>query len=180
MAEEELGYPMFVKPTSEGSSFGVSRARDREELIEAIRVAEKYDDKMLIEEEIKGRELECAVLGNKEIISSEVGEVKAAEIFYSYDAKYNNTESKTIIPAHIQPEIRAKIKKSAEKAFMAVGGKGLSRVDFFLKENGELILNEINTMPGFTQISMYPKLFEAAGIPYEELMDRLIELAIER
>lgn len=151
---------MFIKPTSEGSSFGVSRARDKEELIEAIKIAEKFDDKILIEEEIKGRELECAVLGNKDIISSEVGEVKAAEIFYSYDAKYNNTESKTIIPAHIPTEIRTKIKELAEKAFKAVEGKGLSRVDFFLKENGELILNEINTMPGFTKISMYPKLLK--------------------
>lgn len=179
-AEEKLGYPMFIKPTSEGSSFGVSRAENKEELIKAIKIAEKFDDKMLIEQEIKGRELECAVLGNKEIISSEVGEVLAAEEFYSYDAKYNNPQSKTVIPAKIKPEIRTKIKEAAEKAFIAVEGKGLSRVDFFLSEDGELILNEINTMPGFTKISMYPKLFEAAGIRYQELMDRLIELAIER
>ena len=179
-AEEKLGYPMFIKPTNEGSSFGVSRAENKEELIKAIKIAEKFDDKMLIEEEIKGRELECAVLGNKEVISSEVGEVLAAEEFYSFDAKYNNPQSRTVIPAKIKPEIREKIKELAEKAFIAVEGKGLSRVDFFLKENGELILNEINTMPGFTKISMYPKLFEAAGIPYQELMDRLIELAIER
>lgn len=171
---------MFIKPTNEGSSFGVSRAENKEELIKAIKISEKFDDKMLIEEEIKGRELECAVLGNKEVISSEVGEVLAAEEFYSFDAKYNNPQSRTVIPAKIKPEIREKIKELAEKAFIAVEGKGLSRVDFFLKENGELILNEINTMPGFTKISMYPKLFEAAGIPYQELMDRLIELAIER
>lgn len=179
-AEEKLGYPMFIKPTSEGSSFGVSRAENKEELIKSIKIAEKFDDKMLIEEEIKGRELECAVLGNKGIISSEVGEVLAAEKFYTYDAKYNNPQSETVIPAKIKPEIRAKIKELAERAFIAVEGKGLSRVDFFLKENGELLLNEINTMPGFTKISMYPKLFEAAGIQYQELIDRLIELAIER
>ncbi len=180
IAEEKLGYPMFIKPSSEGSSFGVSRANNEEEFKTAIKIAEKFDDKILIEEEIKGREVECAVLGNNEVISSEVGEVKAAEKFYTYDAKYNNPKSQTIIPAKLKPEERAKIKELAEKAFIAVEGKGLSRVDFFLKENGEIILNEINTMPGFTKISMYPKLFEAVGIKYSELIDKLIELAIER
>ena len=179
-AEKQLGYPMFIKPSREGSSFGVTRAANRDEFIEAIREAEKYDTKILVEEEIRGRELECAVLGNEEVISSEVGEVKSAEHFYTYDAKYNNPESKTEIPAQITSETKLKIKEYAEKAFKAVDGRGLSRVDFFLKENGELILNEINTLPGFTKISMYPKLFEAAGIEYSELIDTLITLAIER
>ena len=179
-AEKELGYPMFIKPSSEGSSFGVSRATNKDEFKQAIKEAEKYDDKILIEEEIIGREVECAVLGNNEVISSEVGEIKAAEKFYTYDAKYNNPQSQTIIPADLKPEERSMIKQLAQKAFIAVEGKGLSRVDFFLKDNGEIILNEINTMPGFTKISMYPKLFEAAGIEYTNLIDKLIELAIER
>ena len=171
---------MFVKPAREGSSFGVSKAKNLEELANAIIEAGKYDTKILIEEQINGREIECAVLGNDEIISSEVGEVKAAEDFYTYDAKYNNPKSFTVIPAEVSEDSRRKIKKLAEKAFLTVGAKGLSRVDFFLKEDGEVILNEINTMPGFTKISMYPKLFEAAGIEYSKLIDRLIQLAIYR
>ena len=179
-AKEKLGFPMFVKPAREGSSFGVSKAKNLEELANAIIEAGKYDTKILIEEQINGREIECAVLGNDEIISSEVGEVKAAEDFYTYDAKYNNPKSFTVIPAEVSEDSRRKIKKLAEKAFLTVGAKGLSRVDFFLKEDGEVILNEINTMPGFTKISMYPKLFEAAGIEYSKLIDRLIQLAIYR
>lgn len=179
-AEEKLAFPMFVKPAREGSSFGVSKAKNLEELANAIIEAGKYDTKILIEEQINGREIECAVLGNDEIISSEVGEVKAAEDFYTYDAKYNNPKSFTVIPAEVSEDSRRKIKKLAEKAFLTVGAKGLSRVDFFLKEDGEVILNEINTMPGFTKISMYPKLFEAAGIEYSKLIDRLIQLAIYR
>lgn len=179
-AETFLGYPMFIKPATEGSSFGVSRAINKEEFERAVKEAEKFDDKILIEEEISGREVECAVLGNNEVISSEIGEVKAAEKFYTYDAKYNNPQSQTIIPADLKPEEKAKIKSLAEKAFVAVEGKGLARVDFFLKSNGEVVLNEINTLPGFTKISMYPKLFEAVGIEYSELIDRLIELAIEK
>ncbi len=180
IAENKLGYPMFVKPAREGSSFGVTRAKNKEELIESIKEAERYDNKFLIEEEILGRELECAVLGNEDVISAEVGEVKAADSFYSYDAKYNNSESRTVIPAQIQPAERETIKKYSEIAFKAVDGTGLARVDFFLKEDGKVILNEINTMPGFTKISMYPKLFEAAGVKYSELIDKLIELAIDR
>ncbi len=177
-AENELGYPMFVKPAREGSSFGVTRATTREELVEAIKEAKRFDDKILIEQEIVGREIECAVLGNDEIIVSGVGEIKAADNFYSYEAKYVNPKSKTIIPAKVKPEEKAKIQEYAEKAYRIVDATGLSRVDFFLKENGEIILNEINTMPGFTQISMYPKLFEEAGIKYRELIDKLIELAV--
>lgn len=179
-AENDIGYPMFIKPSREGSSFGVTRANSREELKNSIREAERFDNKILIEEEIKGREIECAVLGNENIITSEVGEVKAAESFYTFDAKYNNPESKTITPAKVKPEEREKIKKAAKLAYRAVNCKGLSRVDFFLKENGEVILNEINTLPGFTKISMYPKLFESIGIEYSKLIDILIELAIER
>ena len=178
VAEERLGFPMFVKPAREGSSFGVSKAENADELANAVIEAGKYDCKILIEEQIVGREIECAVLGNDIVVSSEVGEVKAAEEFYTYDAKYNNPKSFTVIPAEVSDESRSLIKSLAEKAFIAVGGKGLSRVDFFLKDDGEVILNEINTMPGFTKISMYPKLFEAAGLEYSELIDRLITLAI--
>ena len=177
--EKEIGYNVFVKPAREGSSFGVTKATNRIELKEAIREAERFDDKILIEEEIIGKELECAVLGNNEVISSEVGEIKSSEEFYSFNAKYNNAQSKTIIPAKIDKIDRDKIKEYAEKAYKVVGAKGLARVDFFLKKDGEIILNEINTMPGFTEISMYPKLFNAIGIKYPELIDRLIKLAIE-
>ncbi len=179
-AENYLHFPMFIKPSREGSSFGVTRAANRKGLINSIKEAEKYDSKILIEEEIKGREVECAVLGNRDIMTSEVGEVKSAESFYTFDAKYNNQESRTEIPAQIKPEERDKIKKYAKLAYKAVNGTGLSRVDFFIRENGDIILNEINTLPGFTKISMYPKLFEAAGISYSSLIDTLIELAIEK
>ncbi len=179
-AEDYLHFPMFIKPSREGSSFGVTRAANQEELMNSIKEAEKYDNKILIEEEIKGREVECAVLGNSNILTSEVGEVKSAESFYTFDAKYNNQESRTEIPAKIKPEHREKIKKYAKLAYKAVNGTGLSRVDFFIRENGDIILNEINTLPGFTKISMYPKLFEAVGISYSSLIDILIELAIEK
>ena len=180
IAENKLGFPMFIKPAREGSSFGVTRASNKDELTNSINEALRYDNKILIEEEIVGRELECAVLGNTEVISAEVGEVLAADSFYTFDAKYNNQQSRTDIPAKIKPEEREKIKRFSELAFKAVNGTGLSRVDFFLSKDGEVILNEINTLPGFTKISMYPKLFEAAGMPYSELIDNLINLAIDR
>ena len=178
--EEKIPYPLFVKPSREGSSFGVTKAENREGLEASIKEAERYDTKILIEEEVKGRELECGVLGNQEVTSSEVGEVKSAETFYTFDAKYNNEESKTLIPAPIDENVRAQIKNYAERAFKAVEGTGLARVDFFLSSEGKVILNEINTLPGFTKISMYPKLFEAAGIEYSKLIDKLIKLAIDR
>ena len=178
--EKEIDYPLFVKPSREGSSFGVTKAENREGLINSIKEAEKFDTKILVEEEIKGRELECGVLGNLDVISSEVGEVKSAETFYTFDAKYNNSESKTLIPAPIDESVRNQIKKYSERAFKAIEGTGLARVDFFLSREGKVILNEINTLPGFTKISMYPKLFEAAGIEYSKLIDELIKLAIDR
>ena len=178
--EKEIDYPLFVKPSREGSSFGVTKAENREGLITSIKEAEKFDTKILVEEEIKGRELECGVLGNLDVISSEVGEVKSAETFYTFDAKYNNSESKTLIPAPIDESVRNQIKKYSERAFKAIEGTGLARVDFFLSREGKVILNEINTLPGFTKISMYPKLFEAAGIEYSKLIDELIKLAIDR
>ena len=169
--------PVFVKPSNSGSSVGIKKANNENELKSAIEYAGEYDKKIVIEEEIKGREVECAVLGNRDVIASCVGEIKSAENFYTFDAKYNNAESKTIIPAEIDKEISDEIRTSAIKAFKAIDGKGLSRVDFFIGNDGKVYINEINTMPGFTQISMYPKLFEAEGLEYSQLLDKLIELA---
>lgn len=176
---EKLKYPMFIKPSNSGSSVGISKANNQEELENAIIEASKFDKKILIEEGIDGREVECAVLGNEEIKSSCVGEIKAADEFYSYDAKYKNQESKTLIPANISEEKSKEIQKLAIKAFKAIDGKGLSRVDFFIEKDTEkLYINEINTLPGFTSISMYPKLFEQVGVGYTELLDKLIDLAL--
>lgn len=176
--ENNLKYPMFIKPSNSGSSVGVKKAKNKEELKQAIEYATNYDKKILIEQGIKGRELECAVLGNEEIITSCVGEILPAEEFYSFDAKYTNQESKTVIPARVNEKVQAEIKDKAKKAFKAIDGKGLSRVDFFLEdETNKIYINEINTLPGFTKISMYPKLFEQQGISYKELLDMLINLA---
>ena len=176
---KNLKFPMFIKPSNSGSSVGINKAKSKGELKQAIEYASKFDNKILIEEGIIGREVECAVLGNEEVTASCVGEVKSAEEFYSYDAKYNNQESRTEIPANLPKDIIEEIRKQAVKAFKAIDGSGLSRVDFFV-ENGtnKIYLNEINTLPGFTSISMYPKLFEQAGIKYEDLLDKLIELAL--
>lgn len=178
--EENLSYPMFVKPSNNGSSVGINKAKNKKELEEAIKYAAEFDRKVLVEQGIDGQEVECAVLGNENVISSTVGEIQAADEFYSYDAKYNNSESKTLIPALISEEKIKEIKELAVKAFKTIDGKGLSRVDFFVeKGSGKVYINEINTMPGFTSISMYPKLMEASGISYSELLDRLIDLAME-
>ena len=179
--EKNLKYPVFVKPSNSGSSVGITKANNTEELSKAIEYAGKYDKKILIEQGLIGKEVECAVLGNEEVISSCVGEIKPAEEFYSFDAKYKNSESKTLMPADLSKEMSNEIRRLAIKAFKAIDGKGLSRVDFFANETTEEIyINEINTLPGFTQISMYPKLFETVGIPYSELLNKLITLALEK
>ena len=179
-AIKNLKFPMFVKPSNSGSSVGVRKAENKNELIENIEYASGFDNKVLIEQGINGREIECAVLGNEEVIASCIGEIKAADEFYSYDAKYKNEESKTEIPADLPEEISEEIRKLAIKAFKAIDGKGLSRVDFFVEnETNKIYINEINTLPGFTSISMYPKMFEASGISYKELLTKLIELAKE-
>ena len=173
---DKIKFPMFVKPSNSGSSVGVKKATNIEELKLAIENAGHYDNKILIEQGIDGKEVECAVLDVGEPIASTVGEIQSAEEFYSYDAKYNNSESKTIIPAKIEIKQIEEIKRLAIKAFKIIDGRHLSRVDFFIeKETNKIYINEINTMPGFTQISMYPKLFEAVGIKYSELLDKLIE-----
>ena len=176
-----LKNPMFIKPSNSGSSVGINKANNLEELKNAIEYASKYDKKILIEEGIVGKEVECAVLGNEDIKASCVGEIKPAEDFYTFDAKYNNQESKVLIPARIPEEMSERIRELAIKAFKAIDGKGLSRVDFFEnEETNEIYINEINTLPGFTTISMYPKLFEQVGIKYSELLDKLINLALEK
>lgn len=176
---EKIKFPMFVKPSNSGSSVGISKVNSKEELEKAIIEASRFDKKILIEEGIDGREVECAVLGNENVISSCVGEIKPADEFYSYDAKYKSKESKTLIPAKISAEKSEEIRKLAIKAFKAIDGKGLSRVDFFIENKSEkLYINEINTLPGFTNISMYPKLFEQSGINYSDLLDKLVSLAM--
>lgn len=179
--EGKLTYPMFVKPSNSGSSVGINKAHNIQDLKNAIEYAAQYDRKILIEQGLVGKEVECAVLGNEDVISSCVGEVKPADEFYNFDAKYKNSESKVLIPADISKEMSNEIRRLAIKAFKAIDGKGLSRVDFFVNEKTEeIFINEINTLPGFTQISMYPKLFENIGIPYRELLDKLINLALEK
>lgn len=180
LIDKNLEYPMFVKPSNSGSSVGINKAHNIEELEKYIEYAAEFDRKILIEQGIVGKEIECAVLGNEDVISSCVGEIKPAEEFYSYDAKYKNSESKIIIPADISKEMSNEIRRLAIKAFKAIDGKGLARVDFFVNEKTEeIFINEINTLPGFTKISMYPKLFENVGISYSKLLDTLIKLAME-
>lgn len=178
---EKIEFPMFVKPSNSGSSVGINKAHNISELEEHIKYAGKFDTKILVEENINGREIECAVLGNENPHASCVGEILPADEFYSYDAKYKNAESKTQIPANISEELSNKIRKMAIKAYKSLDCKGLSRVDFFVeKETKKIYINEINTMPGFTNISMYPKLWDYSGIKYSELLDELIELALEK
>lgn len=178
--ERKLGLPVFIKPSNSGSSVGVNRASTIDEVEKFIKEASKYDNKIIIEESINAREIECAVLGNEVVEASILGEILPAEEFYSFDAKYKNAESRTKMPADLSNEQSIAIRNLAIKAFKAVDGKGLSRVDFFIdRDSGKLYLNEINTMPGFTTISMYPQLFEKCGLSYEKLIDKLISLALE-
>lgn len=176
----KLKFPVFVKPSNSGSSVGIKKAENLNELKSAIEFASKYDTKILVEQGIEARELECAVLGNEEVKASCVGEILPAQEFYSYDAKYKNDNSKVVIPANITKEEENKIRNLAMKAFKALNAKGLSRVDFFIdRKTGVIYLNEINTMPGFTEISMYPKLWEESGIKYTDLLDKLIKLSVK-
>lgn len=174
-------YPYFVKPANAGSSVGVSRADNREQLRRGIRTAAKEDGKILVEEGIDGQEVECAVLGNEDTLASLPGEIAPSNEFYDYDAKYLSGASKLFIPAHIDDATSSLLREYAQKAYHAMGCTGLARVDFFVrKSDGAVLLNELNTLPGFTAISMYPKLMEACGIGGEALMERLIALALDR
>lgn len=181
--ENVCGYPCFIKPACAGSSVGVTKAEDRDQLVDGLWIAAKEDSTIIVERNIDGRELECGVLGNDELQISVVGEIlsDANANFYSYDAKYKSKESKTVLPADIPEEKSEEIRRYAGEIYKALGCKGLSRVDFFL-ENGtnKVIFNEINTLPGFTSISMYPMLFNEAGYTTEELVDKLIELGLTR
>lgn len=171
-------FPLFVKPPNAGSSVGISKVKDTKSLFDGIRIAAAEDHKILIEETIIGREIEVAVLGDRHPKASLVGEILAANEFYDYDAKYVNEGSKTRVITDLSPEKEEEIRKAAIDIYRGMGCKGLARADFFLTDAGEVVFNEINTMPGFTQISMYPKLWEATDLPYTELLDELIGLAL--
>ena len=180
MIESQIPYPIFVKPANAGSSVGISKAHSREELVKAIGIASAEDNRLLFEECIVGKEVECAVLGNRDTFVSVPGEIAPAAEFYDYDAKYNNSASQLFIPARISEELTEKLRDTAAKAYRALSCEGLSRVDFFVTDDGRILLNEINTLPGFTSISMYPKLMASSGIPGSELIEKLIDLAFER
>ena len=179
MVEAHFSYPVFVKPAGTGSSVGVSKAKSRDDLVQALEAALVFDRKVLVEEFIDGQEIECAVLGNETPMASVCGEVDSGADFYDYEAKYISDSSSLYIPARISSESEEQVREAAVKIYEALGCCGLSRVDFFVKKDGEVVFNEINTIPGFTSISMYPKLFEASGIPYSQLIDKLLELAME-
>ena len=178
--EKRFSYPMFVKPAGTGSSVGVSKASDRAGLEKALKNAAAFDPKVLVEEFIHGREIEVAVMGNDSPVASICGEIDSGADFYDYDAKYITDTSTAYIPARISADVEETVREAAVKVYSAIGCQGLSRVDFFVTyEDNRVVFNEINTLPGFTSISMYPKLFAASGIPYSQLIDRLLELALE-
>ncbi len=177
--EEEFSYPVFVKPANLGSSVGVSKARNKEELLKAAQEAFLYDSKIIVEEFIKGREIECSVLGNESPVSSVPGEVVVGSDFYSYETKYlNKGESSLVIPADIPKETEKEIREMAVSAFRSLCCEGMARADFFVSDE-RVILNELNSIPGFTEISMYPKLWQATGLSYKDLITKIIELGIE-
>ena len=180
LLEQRFSYPMFVKPAGTGSSVGVSKAADRAALENALLEASAYDEKVLVEEFIRGREIEVAVMGNDSPVASICGEIDSGAEFYDYDAKYITDTSVAYVPARIPEDVQERVREAAVKVYRAIGCRGLSRVDFFVTyEGNRVVFNEINTIPGFTSISMYPKLFAASGIPYPELIDSLLALALE-
>lgn len=178
--EEKLTYPMFVKPANLGSSVGVSKADDREKLIEAVEVALKYDRKIVVETGVVAREVEMAVLGNDEPETSVPGEIKPKTAFYDYDSKYNDNSTDLLIPAPVTADVEAQLSDMAKRAFKILDGSGLVRADFFVTAENEIFINEVNTLPGFTPVSMYPILWKNTGLPYNELIEKLINLGIER
>ena len=177
--QERFTFPMFVKPAGTGSSVGVSKASDGVSLQTALLAAAEYDEKILVEEFIRGKEVEVAVMGNDSPIASICGEIDSGAEFYDYDAKYITDTSVAYIPARIDEDVAEQVRDAAVKIYSALGCRGLSRVDFFVTEDNQAVFNEINTIPGFTSISMYPKLFEASGVEYGSLLDHLLELAVE-
>ncbi len=179
--EAEIGYPCFVKPANLGSSVGVSKARDRAGLARALDLAARYDRRLVVERAVDARELECSVLGNDDPVASVPGEIVPAREFYDYEAKYADERTRLLIPAPVGPDLARQVQGLAVRAFLALDCAGFARVDFFLERgSGRLWVNEVNTIPGFTAVSMYPKLWEASGLPYRDLVTRLVELALER
>jgi D-alanine-D-alanine ligase len=178
--EHPFPYPVFVKPARLGSSVGISKAHDEIELDAAVTLARRHDDKVLIEEFVAGVEVECGVLGNRDPVASVVGEIVAHAEWYDYSAKYDEGGMDLVIPARIAPDVDRRVRDLAVESFVATECEGMARIDFFVRPHGEVVVNEINTIPGFTSTSVYAKLFEASGIPYAVLLDRLIELALER
>lgn len=179
--ESKFEYPVFIKPANAGSSIGVSKANNREELVKGLELAFDNDKKAIIEETIVGKEIECAVLGNQNPKATLPGEIASAnEELYDFEAKYVNPESTLYIPARVSQDILENVRTEAIKAYTAMGCEGLSRVDFFVKDNGDILLNEINTFPGFTSISMYPKMWENMGLKIDKLIDELISYALKR
>lgn len=177
----KLAAPIFVKPANAGSSVGISRVETLEELRAAIEIALQHDYKLILEEGVEGQEIECAVMGNEEPVASSVGEIVPCNTFYDYDAKYLAGKTETFIPAHIPPETAKKIRETAIKAYQALGCTGLARVDFFVrKSDGAILLNEPNTIPGFTSISMFPQMFHYDGVSYPALIDQLLTYAVQR
>jgi len=180
-AIHELGLPLFVKPASLGSSVGVSKAKSRAELLEGLRQAARYDDKILVERAVNAREIEVGVLGDDAPEASVVGEIVPKREFYDYESKYVDEDTELRVPAPLDDDVAERARSLALRAFRVLEGSGLARVDFFLdRDTGELFLNELNSLPGFTEVSMYPRLWQASGLPYPALLDRLIELALER
>ncbi len=178
--EHSFPYPVFVKPARLGSSVGISKVTQADELAGAVELARRHDDKVLIEEGVEGVEVECGVLGNRDPIASVVGEIVAHADWYDYSAKYDEGGMELVIPARITPEADDRVRQLAVDSFVATECEGMARIDFFVRTDGEVIVNEINTIPGFTSTSVYAKLFEAAGIGYADLLDRLIAFALER
>ena len=178
--ESELVWPVFVKPANLGSSVGISKAENREELMVAVKEALKFDRKIVVEQGVVAREIEVGVLGNDNPSCSVAGEIKPLKAFYDYQAKYKDGNTAMIIPAELDQEVYAKLEMDAKKAFKILDCSGLVRADFFVTENNEILINEVNTLPGFTPYSMFPLLWEHTGVPYPELIERLIGLAIER
>ncbi|WP_311969886.1 D-alanine--D-alanine ligase [Pseudomonas baltica] len=181
LAQQKLGLPLFVKPANQGSSVGVSKVGNAAQYDAAIELALSFDEKVLVESAMTGREIECAVLGNDQPIASGCGEIVVRDGFYSYDSKYiDDQAAQVVVPADISVDVSERIRALAVEAFETLGCAGLARVDVFLTEDGQVLINEVNSLPGFTRISMYPKLWQAAGMSYSELVSRLIELALEQ
>ena len=178
--EHPFSYPLFVKPARLGSSVGISKVHDESELADAVALARRHDDKVLIEEMVEGVEVECGVLGNRDPVASVVGEIVAHAEWYDYSAKYDEGGMDLIVPARISAEAAEAVRRIAVESFVATECEGMARIDFFVRPRGEVVVNEINTIPGFTATSVYAKLFEASGVAYADLLDRLIQLALER